>query len=181
MAQTAFKHYSYTEYLALEEASDQRHEYYQGEIFVMSGGTSPHNIAAVNIITCLNSALQPHPCLVYSSDMRVRIEAADFSTYADVMIICGEPEFYQNRNDVVVNPLLVVEVLSPSTSKFDQTKKFEFYRFLPSFEHYVIVDPDRAYIEYFQKTGEDWLLRLYNRLEQTVKFDLPHHYDILQI
>jgi Uma2 family endonuclease len=174
MTQPAYKYYSYAEYLAMEEASTERHEYFRGEIFVMSGGTSPHNRVAINIATCLNTALQTHPCFVYSSDMRIRIDTADFSTYADVMVICGEEQFYQDRLDVVTNPLLVVEVLSPSTSKFDQTKKFELYRYLPSFAHYLIVDPDRAYIEYYAKTGENWLLRLYTNLDQIIKITLPH-------
>jgi Uma2 family endonuclease len=106
--------------------------------------------------------------------MRVRIEKADYSTYADAMVICGELQYYEDRTDVVTNPLLIVEVLSPSTKNFDQSKKFEFYRTLPSFEHYLVVDPDRAYVEYHQKLGFFWQTSYYHDLDQLVRLQLPH-------
>lgn len=174
MTQPLRKYYTFEEYLAFEETSVEKHEYYKGELFVMSGGTSPHSVIAVNIVALLHSALRPHPCLVYSSDMRVRIEAADYATYGDAMVICGEIEYYKERLDVVTNPLLIVEVLSPATRKFDQTTKFEFYRYLPAFEHYLLVDSERSYVEYHQKLGEKWSSSYYYHLDQTVQLELPH-------
>jgi Uma2 family endonuclease len=174
MTRTLRKLYTFAEYLVLEENATEKHEFYKGEIFVRSGGTSPHNIIAVNIVSLLHSALRPHPCLVYSSDMRVRIESVDYATYGDAMVICGEVQYYKNRTDVVTNPLLILEVLSPSTRKFDQTTKFELYRYLPSFEHYLIVDSDRSYVEYHQKIGEKWSTTYYRDLIQTVHLQLPH-------
>jgi Uma2 family endonuclease len=174
MTQVANRSYTYEEYLALEEVATEKHEYYQGEIVTMSGGSHPHNVVAMNISAFLHSALRAHPCFVYASDMRVRIEAADYSGYGDAMVICGEVEFYKERTDVVTNPLLIAEVLSPSTRSFDRFAKFEFYRYLPSFEHYLIVDPERAYVEYHQKTGDYWLSRYFNQIEQVVNLQLPH-------
>ncbi len=101
------------------------------------------------------------------------IEPVDYSTYGDVVVTCGELAYYQGRSDVITNPLLIVEVLSPATRNFDQSKKFEFYRNLASFEHYLIVDCERAYVEYRQKSGFFWQVSYYNGLDQTVKLQLP--------
>jgi Uma2 family endonuclease len=174
MNQVAPKRFSYAEYLALEEQTLERSEYYKGEIFVMAGGKLNHNIIAANLVTQLNLGLANQPCIVTGSDMKIRIEAADYSTYADAVVICGEANYYNNRPDILTNPLLLTAVLSPSTRKFDRTEKFEFYRMLSSFQHYLIVDAERVYVEYYQFTGELWLLRLYNQLNQTVKLALPH-------
>jgi Uma2 family endonuclease len=173
MTQPAKRFYSYEEYLALEEVATERNEYFNGEIFVMAGGSPEHSQVAMNIGTRLNIALEPYPCNVYGSDLKIRIEEANYSTYGDVTVVCGELPFYKKRKDVIINPLLIVEVLSPSTRKFDRTEKFEFYRMLASFQHYLMVDPTRLYVEYYQFTGKGWLLQLYNKLEQTVRLELP--------
>jgi Uma2 family endonuclease len=174
MTQLAEKYYSYEEYLALEEEATEKHEYYQGEIFVMSGGTPVHSEIAMNTGGALISALRPSSCRVYGSDLRIRIEKEDYSTYGDVAVICGELQYYADRLDVVTNPLLIGEVLSPSTRNFDQTKKFELYRSLPSFEHYLLIDSKRVYVEYRQKSGFAWIVNFYNNLEQSIRLQLPH-------
>jgi Uma2 family endonuclease len=174
MTQAAHKPYTYAEYLALEEKSTDKHEYYQGEVFVMSGGTPAHSEIAINVAGSLREALRNYPYHIYGSDLRVRIEAIDYSTYGDVMVVCSELQYYQNRPDVITNPLLIVEVLSSSTRNFDQNKKFEFYRTIPSFEHYLIIDPERLYVEYHQKSGYFWLASYLNQSDQIVSLKLPH-------
>jgi Uma2 family endonuclease len=173
MTQPAYQYYSFEEYLTLEEAAPEKNEYYKGEIFVMSGGSDDHNGIAMNIGTYLNLALIDKPCRVFGSDMKIRIDAADYSTYPDVVVVCGAMQYWNNRRDIIVNPLLIVEVLSPSTQNFDKFEKFEFYRNLSSFAHYLIVAQDRFYVEYHRKTGEGWLTRYYNQAEQVIELKLP--------
>jgi Uma2 family endonuclease len=174
MTLTANKLYTFEEYLAFEETATEKYQYYHGEFFEMAGGSYPHSVVSINLVAFLHSALKPFPCTTHSSDMRVYIDSADFSSYADAMVICGEVQFYHNRSDVVTNPLLIAEVLSPSTRKFDQGMKFELYRYLPSFEHYLVIEPERAYVEYHQKNGDYWLTRYYRKLEQVIDLQLPN-------
>lgn len=173
MTQAANEPYTYAEYLALEEKSIEKHEYYQGEVIVMAGGSSEHTAIAVNVAGSLIAALRPTSCRVFGSDLKIRIAAVDYSTYGDVIVTCGELDYYQGRSDIITNPLLIVEVLSPATRNFDQSKKFELYRNLASFEHYLLVDAERMYVEYRQKNGFFWQVSYYTELSQTVKLQLP--------
>ncbi len=157
---------SYTpeEYLALEEAADYKSEYYQGEIFMMAGGSVNHNAISSNINTELNLALRSRPCRVFSSDMKVLVSQKGYYTYTDSMVVCGEVE---------TDPLVIVEVLSPSSQDFDRRGKFELYRAISSFQFYLIIDQKRIYLEYYQKTAEGWLLRTYQNIAEAVTLALP--------
>src|SRR4051794_4528568 len=127
MSQIAKNYLSEEEYLRLEENSVEKHEYYRGEIFLMAGGSERHNLIASNTLGELWSNLRGKNYRTYNSDMRVKIESNSLHTYPDVSVVCGEPRFAAGRSDTIVNPVLMAEVLSPSTEKYDRSQKFELY------------------------------------------------------
>lgn len=151
--------YSPEEYLTLEEAAEFRSEYYNGQIFPMAGGTPNHNRIAVNIGSALNVALADQDYDVFISDMRLWIPRVGLYTYPDVMVVAGELEFAEGRKDTIINPLLIVEVLSDSTKNYDRGEKFEFYRTRPSFQEYILVDQYKVRVEHITRTEDrKWLL-----------------------
>lgn len=156
--------YSFDAYLTAERAElDIRHEYVAGEVFAMTGATESHNIIVGNINRELGSQLKGRLCRVYANDMRVRIEGADAGKYPDVAAICGERLFYDQRRDVLLNPSLIVEVLSESTEAYDRGEKFAVYRRLPSLREYLLISQRRMRAELFMRQGDgDWLLTEYS-------------------
>lgn len=152
-AQKPRTRFSAAEYLALEEEAEYRSEYYQGEIFAMSGGTANHNRIALNIAAGLSSALRGKPCEAFINDMRLQVTRRQLYTYPDVMVVCGGGEFVHGRTDTITNPVLIVEVLSPSTEAYDRGKKFEFYRSIEGFQEYILVDQQRMHIERYRPLG----------------------------
>jgi Uma2 family endonuclease len=138
---------TYAEYLALEEKAVERHEFLNGEVFAMGGGTIEHAglIAAVSI--ALGKALGALPCRVFSSDLRIRVRATGLTTYPDVSVVCGKAEADYEDPHAIVNPTLVVEVLSDSTEAYDRGEKAAHYRHLPSLREYVLVSQHRPRIE----------------------------------
>ncbi len=166
------KYYTPEEYLALEETEDYKSEYYNGEIFAMAGGSANHNRIAGNFYAVLNVAFEKEPCEAFSGDMRLLVKQSGLYTSPDVMVICGRLEFVANRTDTITNPVLIVEVLSKSTENYDRGQKFEFYRAIPTLQHYLLINQNRIHLEYFQKTGEGWwLLKEFNELAQTLKIE----------
>ncbi len=164
MTQRARKNYTPEEYLAREKRAEIKSEYFRGEIFAMSGGSFRHNLVAGNLLTELNLQLRQKPCRVFNSDMRLLVQANGLYTYPDLAVVCGELEFPLDkegrpREDTITNPILLAEVLSPSTKNYDQGGKFELYRALPSLQHYLLVDSERIYLEHYHKTPQGWLLR----------------------
>ncbi len=147
--------YTIQEYFDLEEKSDIKHEFYKGEIFAMSGATLIHNIISSNINTALNNALKEKPCIVTGADLKIQIEKNSLFTYPDVSVFCGKPEFFEDRNDTITNPILIVEVLSDSTEGYDRGKKFELYRELGSLQHYFLVSQKKVHVEYFYKNEKN--------------------------
>ena len=166
------------EYRALSETAEERLEYRNGEIFVMSGGTANHSAIAVNFIIYLGFLLRDTDLRIYSSDMRIWIPEYNCGTYADLLVINGEPEFNDTRTDEILNPLLIVEVLSPSTQGYDRGEKFRKYRSVPSLREYLLISQSEAYIEHYTKSdskaenGDIWQLQICDRLDQ--KITLPH-------
>ena len=162
------------EYRAISETSEERLEYRNGEIFTMSGGTSNHSAIAVNITSTLFIALRDNDFRVYNGDMRIWIPEFNCGTYADALVINGEPEFNDTRTDEILNPLLIVEVLSPSTQSYDRGEKFRKYRSIPSLSEYLLVSQSEPYIEHYSKSnsksenGDIWQLQISDRLEQKV-------------
>ncbi len=174
MSQPAKIYYSVEEYLRMEDNSPEKHEYFRGEIFATAGGSERHNLIASNALIEIGSQLRlkKKDCRIYNSDMRVSVGPDDLFTYPDASVICGEPEFVKNRTDIVTNPLLLIEVLSPSTERYDRSEKFELYRILPTFRHYLIIDQTRVYVEYHQKIGlNKWVMETFSDFSQTFRID----------
>jgi len=136
------------EYLAMETESDLKHEYFEGEIFAMTGASEKHNLIAANVIGELRSQLKTKPCRVYPGDMRLKIEATGLYTYPDVMIVCGPRRFAEpGRTDTLTNPLVIIEVLSDSTENYDRGKKFQHYKSLNSLREYILISQHQEKIE----------------------------------
>jgi len=149
------------EYLDFERSSEQRHEYADGEIFAMAGGTREHNLVAGNLFAELRLALLERPCEVYSSDMRLKIAATGRYVYPDVAVVCGRPAFEDEKRDTLLNPTIIVEVLSSSTEAYDRGDKFAQYQTLPSFQEYVLASQKEPRIEHFRRLQDGtWLLRI---------------------
>lgn len=163
---TALKRLSVTDYLTFERASDTKHEFFDGEVFAMAGASEPHNLIAGNLIGELRNALRQSPCRVYPSDMRVVLPTG-LRTYPDVVVVCDKPQFEDDRHDTLLNPLVIFEVLSPSTELYDRTRKFAHYRTCPSLREYVLVSQDQSLVEHFARQPEtgQWLLTAHDSLD----------------
>lgn len=160
-------------YRAIEETAEERHEYCNGEIIAMPGGSTAHSRITVDITTFLNLALRDTNFQTYNGDLRIWIPSFNHGTYADVMVIDGAPEFNGNRTDEILNPLLIVEVLSPLTEAYDRGEKFRKYRSIPSFCEYLLVSQTEPYIEqYYNETRQSsdrWQWQVYDGLERAIE------------
>lgn len=146
------------EYLAFERESEEKHEYFDGEVFLMAGAKRNHNLVTANTLASLHSQLRQSPCQVYLGDMRVRISPTKY-VYPDITIVCEPPQFEDRELDILLNPLIVIEVLSPSTEKFDRGAKAQAYRALPSLQAYLLIAQDSPQIElYMRQVDGNWLL-----------------------
>ncbi len=151
------------EYLAMEEVATEKSEYYRGEIFAMSGPKLPHNRISRNLLTGLTTRLNGKQCEPYGSDQRVHIEANTLFTYPDISIVCGETKTLNNDNWNVLNPAVIVEVLSPSTKNYDRGEKFKLYRDIPTLKEYILVDSESLHVEIFRlNEARRWELEEYN-------------------
>ncbi len=169
MHKFARPYFTEEEYWRMEEDSDVKHEYFQGRIYSMAGGSEPHSLISTNTLVEIGFLLRGNPCRAYNSDMRIKAKANGLETYPDVSVICGEPQYIEGRTDVITNPVLIVEVASPSTEKYDRSQKFELYRAMPDLQTYLIIDQARVYVEYHQKTGPDmWTMQILTDLNQTL-------------
>jgi Uma2 family endonuclease len=150
------------EYLLLERRAEAKSEFHDGQMFAMAGGSPNHSLLA-NRMGAILDRQAPGGCRVFNADLRIHIAAARTYTYADCSVVCGELQFSSEQEDNVLNPLLIVEVLFPSTEDYDRGKKFELYRTIESFREYVIVHQDRRRVEHYSKQGDGaWLLREYS-------------------
>ena len=164
------KRYSVEEYLAIEAESESRNEYRDGEIVPMAGGLPNHNRVTLNVASVLNFAFKGKPCEVFSVDQRLSIPKKRIYTYPDVMVIQGQLELQSGRKDTVMNPLLIVEVLSKSTADYDRQEKFRAYRSIPSFQEYVLIDQYSQHIEQYVKVGaKKWNLQEYDETDTVLK------------
>ena len=171
MPQPATKYVSPEEYLALEEAAEFKSEYYQGEIFNRAGASMNHNQIILNVSSQLHQHQKNHNCRVAMNDLRLWIEANELFTYPDIMVICDKHQFYPDRNDTITNPKRIIEVLSESTENYDRGKKFLFYRSIPTFQEYILVDQYSIHIEHFYIGAEgNWILKEYDNLNDIIKF-----------
>jgi Uma2 family endonuclease len=157
--QTKPRYYSPEEYLELEEAADYKSEYRDGEIVPMTGGTTNHNKIALNFAASLKFALRGQDYDIYIGDVRLWIPRYRQYTYPDVMVIQGEPLYTGTGTTTVMNPLLIAEVLSKSTKNYDQGDKFLYYRSIPEFKEYILIDQRRYHVMQHTKTLDGkWLL-----------------------
>ena len=151
-------HMSYAEYLAAESASETRHEFLNGEVWAMAGGTPEHSALAAAMIGELGVALRGKPCRVYTPDVRVRVLATGLSTYPDVTVVCGAEETATEDPDALVNPVVLVEVLSDSTEGYDRGMKAAHYRRIPSVQAYVLVSQREPLVELYRRRNDRWEL-----------------------
>lgn len=151
----AKKRVSYAEYVAMEVRAGERLEFVDGWVYAMVGGTPTHARLASRVLAALAAALRP-PCEPYGSDLKIHIAAAHRSTYADVVVVCGEPQTARGDKNAIVNPVVLVEVLSPSTEGEDRGAKWSDYQTLASLQHYVLVSQDVRRVEVYSRQAEGW-------------------------
>jgi Uma2 family endonuclease len=172
LTQSPPKTLSLEEYRNLETIAEVKHEYHDGEIIEMTGGSINHNSILINLIVLLKLALRGTNYRLQSSDLRLWIPQYNRGLYPDLMIIAGEPLFSDNRNDEILNPCLIIEVLSPSTSGYDRGDKFRYYRSIPQLNQYLLVSQEEILIESYSKTSENnWLLQEYTPARVIISLD----------
>lgn len=158
-----------TEYLAKERRAEFRSEFYRGEMFAMAGASREHILIAGNCSRELGNQFKGRCCEVYSTDMRVKVSATGLYTYPDVVIVCGEPEFLDGEVDTLLNPTVLIEVLSHSTESYDRGAKAELYRRIPSLREHVLIAQDRPHVEVLVRQADgNWLLQETSDIDQTV-------------
>lgn len=152
------------EYLVCERAAETKSEYSRGEIRPMPGASRKHNLVTGNIYASLHTQLRKSRCEIYPSDMRVKVEATGLITYPDISVICGEPRFDDGYKDTLLNPTVLIEVLSPSTSAYDRGDKFENYRQIASLQDYLLVAQDKMQVEcYSRQPDNTWIFTEFKR------------------
>ncbi len=177
--QTEKRYYTPEEYLELEEQSEFRNEYIYGEIRLMPGGTTNHNKIALNFCKRFPDAIEGQNYDIYINDVKLWIAKYGIYTYPDVIVIKGEPEYYGSGKTIITNPLVIVEVLSNSTKNYDKGEKFKYYRSIPSFQEYILIDQYSFAVEQYVKQHEgQWIFQEYEgensilRLD-SVNFEIP--------
>lgn len=170
--------YTFDEYLAMEELDTEKHEYKNGEIVSMTGGTTEHNKIALNFAANLKISLKKQNYIIFIGDVKLWIPTYSEATYPDIMLIEGEPNYYGTSKTVITNPSLIVEVLSKSTQNYDQGEKFCYYRSIPEFKEYILISQYQCYVMQFNKTNQNkWVLSEYRNDNsalslQAVKFNI---------
>ncbi|MEO7263943.1 MAG: Uma2 family endonuclease [Ferruginibacter sp.] len=163
--------YSIEEYLEIENVETEKHEYYQGEIFAMSGPKVNHNIIAGNVFVALANKLKGKPCRPFNSDQRIHIEKNTLFTYPDISVICGDPVTRNNDEWNILNPTVIIEILSPSTKNYDRGEKFKLYRDIASLKEYILIDSVTINAEAFHINDHgNWELQEYKFMAQNLAF-----------
>lgn len=159
------------EYLAAERRSEIKHEYDRGYVIAMAGASRWHNVITSNLNREVSTQLKGRPCETYANDMRVLVADTGLYTYPDLAIACGEPRFLDSELDTLLNPVAIVEVLSPSKEAYDRGKKFAHYRRIPSLVEYVLVAQDRPLVERFTRRGDEWVLATFEGLDAALALE----------
>ncbi|NJM07590.1 Uma2 family endonuclease [Candidatus Gracilibacteria bacterium] len=160
------------EYMQFERESTAKHEYYGGRIYAMTGASGVHNLIAGNTLAALHGQLRRRPCQISPSDMQVKIQKTGLHTYPDLVICCGEPQFTDAALDTLLNPLVLIEILSPSTERYDRGMKFQHYRTIATLQDYILIAQDDYYIEYYSRQDNgQWLLQEATGIEAQI--DIP--------
>ncbi|MEG4226244.1 Uma2 family endonuclease [Microcoleus sp. N9_B2] len=169
---TSQRYFTPEEYLALEETAEYKSEYCDGVIIPMTGASTNHNHISLNMSIALRLALKGLDYNVFMGDVRLWMPKKRFYTYPDVMVILGKPEYYNNRKDTVINPQVIIEVLSKSTKSYDRSDKFQFYQTLPTFQEYILIDQSRVYIEHYCKlANKRWSYSQYDEEDTALVFN----------
>ena len=164
------KYVSISDYLELESTSKEKHEYYQGEIFAMAGGSLAHNRMVRNALSSIDNFLKDKGCEVFPSHLKVHVKTESAFVYPDLTIICNGPQFYENRKDIITNPVIIIEVLSPDTRGFDRSDKFALYRAIPSLKEYLLIDSTKVHLEKFvKKSFNEWVLSEYKSFTDKIE------------
>lgn len=162
--------YTRDEYLALEEVSPLKHEYHNGKIYMMAGGTGDHSLVKVAVIRELSTRLRRTPCRVYDSDMRLLVESENLYTYPDAMVVCGKVEYENKKETTLTNPILIIEVLSEATRVYDSTAKFAFYKKIPTLQEYLLIESIEPKILVYRKAlGRKWVSEPFDGLDAIVR------------
>ncbi|AUB85090.1 Uma2 family endonuclease [Candidatus Thiodictyon syntrophicum] len=170
MSLQARPHVTAQEYLAWERRQETRHEYVDGEIYAMTGASREHNLVCGNTFAALHAQLRATPCEVYNNDMRVKVSETGIYTYPDIVIACADPQFEDAEVDTLLNPTLIIEVLSDSTEHYDRGTKFQHYRTLASLQDYLLVAQTESRVEhYVREAGSRWLLTEYRGLDDKLE------------
>ena len=165
---TAYTYLTPEEYLTWERKQPFKNEYHNGQIIAMSGASRSHNRITLDIATQINNQLMESECEVFASEMRVRTSPEVSYFYPDVIVVCGEPRFEDDTFDTLLNPIIVIEVLSPSTAAFDRGEKFEHYKQLASLQEYILISQDSVRVEHYQRESTQWTHNRLQRLEDTL-------------
>jgi Uma2 family endonuclease len=181
MQQSKQKVVSPKEYLAMERKAEVKSEYYKGELFAMAGASRIHNLITTNIVRWLGNELLERPCSVYSSDMKVKTNEIDKYTYPDIVITCEEEKFEDKEEDILLNPMVIIEILSDSTEAYDRGKKFSHYQYINSFIEYILVSQDTYKVEKFIRQQDNkWLYEEFHNNDdsltiESINCELPLH------
>ena len=155
------------EYLASERESETKNEYVDGEIFAMAGASREHNKISTNIVRVLGNQLLEKPCSIFSSDMKVR--AIEVCTYPDILIVCGDEEYDDEHRDILLNPNVIIEILSDSTEAYDRGDKFSHYQLISAFSEYILISQYLCKVEKFSRQkDETWIYSKYDKLEDRI-------------
>ena len=173
------KKFTVEEYLEYENASEEKHEYYRGEIFAMSGSKVTHNSIAMNLSVLLGQKLKGKSCKPFNSGQRIYIPENSLFTYPDISIVCGEIITKDSDDWNILNPSVIFEILSPSTKSYDKGEKFTLYRDIPTLKEYILVDSEKIHVEAFRiNDSNHWELEEYKKIEEilqvkTVQLSIP--------
>jgi Uma2 family endonuclease len=148
------QHWTAADYLAFERSNPGKHEFVDGKIVLQAGGSRNHALIGTNVTSSLHQQLRHRPCMVYGSDMRVVIPQARRYVYPDISVVCGSASFEDALDDTLTNPTLIIEILSPSTERYDRGKKFQCYQTLDSFQEYLLIAQDTTMIEHFVRRSD---------------------------
>ncbi len=159
-------------YLELERAAAEKHEFIDGEMVAMSGGSPRHSIITMNIGRHLGTLLLNSDCVPFSPDVKVCIARNKMIAYPDVTIVCGDPEFLDSRRDIIRNPTVLVEVLSPSTRNYDRGEKATLYRLMTSLREFLLVGQDPVFVEHNRRLGDGtWQILIYQTMTEEIRLD----------
>ncbi len=168
------------DYLVWERQQETRHEYLEGQVFAMTGASRAHNMLCANILASLHGQLRGKPCEIYVNDMRVKVSETGMYTYPDLVAACGEPRFEDQAVDTLLNPVLIIEVLSDSTERYDRGAKFTHYRSVNSLKEYLLVSQNECRVEhYVRQPGNHWLLTEYQEMQDRIDLNSLDSYLLL--